>query len=186
MRDNNLNIAIFGGSFDPVHIGHEKIVQKVLDTLDLDKLIVVPTYLNPFKEKYHLNPKIRYELLELLFEENSQVEISDFEILQEKPIPSIKTIEYFKNKYNPKKIFLIIGADNLKQLHTWKNFDKLNSLVTFVVISREGYEVKNDIIQFISIKLDIHISSTELRENLNLDFIPKKIEQKVKEIWKQE
>ncbi len=181
-----MNIAVFGGSFDPPHIGHEQIVHKVIDSLDIDKLIIVPTFLNPFKTKYHFEPQIRFEFLNKLFENDIKVTVSDFEILNNKPTPTIKTIQHFKNIYNPSKIYLIIGSDNLEKLHLWDNFEKLKELVHFVVISRDGYEAKNDIIQFINIKLDIPVSSTSLRENLNLDLVPTKIQTKVKELWKKE
>ena len=180
-----MNIAIFGGSFDPPHIGHENIVLKVLDTVDIDKLIVVPTYLNPFKNKFHLNPLDRFDLLHNLFD-NDKIEVSRFEINQNKAVPSIETINHFKRLYTPHNIYLIIGADNLKSLHMWNNFEELSRIVKFIVISRDGYEAKNDIIQFINIKMDIKISSTILRKNFDLQYIPQKIQQKAKQLWKKE
>ncbi len=179
-----MNIALFGGSFDPPHIGHQSIVYEVLKKVDIDKLIVVPTFLNPFKIKSHFSPNDRLELVKELFNNDKKVEVSDFEVLQNKSIPSINTVEYIKQKFNTENIYLIIGTDNIKLLHLWKDFDKLKQLVTFIVISRDGYEEKNDIIQTINIKLDINISSTTLREDLDLKYIPKKIEQKVRELWK--
>ena len=182
-----MNIAIFGGSFDPPHIGHESIAYKVLDHLnmDIDKLIIVPTYLNPFKNEFHLNPLDRFELLNNLFD-NDKIEVSKFEINQNKAVPSVETISHFKRTYTPQNIYLIIGADNLKSLHKWHNFEKLTKLVKFIIISRDGYEVKDDIIQFINIKMDIKISSTVLREKFDLKYIPIKIQQKVKQLWKKE
>ena len=181
-----MNIALFGGSFDPPHIGHESIVYEVLKKINIDKLIVIPAFLNPFKIKSHFTPNDRLELIKELFSTDQRVDVSDFEVLQNKATPSIKTVEYLKEKYNPENIYLIVGADNIKSLHLWQDFDKLNQLVTFIVISRDGYEEKHDIIQVINIKLDINISSTTLREDLDLKYIPKKIEQKVKELWKKE
>ncbi|MEA2050076.1 MAG: nicotinate (nicotinamide) nucleotide adenylyltransferase [Campylobacterota bacterium] len=186
MTTTNKNIAIFGGSFDPIHIGHESIINKSLKILDIDKLIVVPTFLNPFKNRYHLEPTIRYQLIKELFSDNQHIEVSNFEILRDEATPSIITVNYFKKLYNPKKIYLIIGSDNIKKLDLWQDFNKLKELVSFVVITRERYEVKNDIIQFTNIKLDMPISSTQLRKNLNMDLIPKKIQQKVKQVWKKE
>lgn len=180
-----MNIAIFGGSFDPPHIGHETIVYKVLDIQIIDKLLIVPTYLNPFKNEYHLNPQDRFELLNNLFS-NDKIEISKFEINQNRAVPSIETIEHFKRVYTPHNIYLVIGADNLKSIHLWNNFERLNKLVKFIVISRDGYEVKDDIIQFINIKMDINISSSTLRKKFDLKYIPEKIQQKVKQLWKKE
>lgn len=174
-----MNIAIYGGSFDPVHIGHEKIIESVALLNDIDKLFVVPTFLNPFKSTFHFTPIQRYEFLCDLFSNKEKVKISDYEISNNKPTPSIKTVEYFKRKYNPSKIFLVIGADNLAKLHKWENFEKLKSEVEFIVVTRRGYEVKNDIIPFRKIDLNIDISSSFLRDKLDIDFIPKKIQKKV-------
>jgi len=181
-----VNIAIFGGSFDPPHIAHENIVNEVIENINADKLFVVPTYLSPFKDKYHLEPKERFELLTTLFEEDKKVEVIDFEIKQNRAVPTIETVKYLNETYNPKNIYLVIGADNLQTLHLWNDFEQLQELVKFIVISREGYEVKNDIIHFKAINMDIDISSTFLRDNFDLKYIPKKIQQKVKNIWKKD
>ncbi len=181
-----MNIALFGGSFDPPHIGHEQIVLEALKLLDIKKLVVVPAFLNPFKIKSHFLPQDRLTLIKELFNNIDKIDVSDFEIVQNKPITSIITVQHLQNIYKPHKIYLIIGADNLKSLHLWDNFDKLSQLVTFVAISRDGYEEKNDIIEVINIQLDINISSTTLRENLDLKYIPNKIEQKVIQLWKKE
>lgn len=181
-----MNIAIFGGSFDPIHIGHEMIINKLSHLSYINKLIVVPTYLNPFKKKFHLSPEKRFEILNQMYEKNQDILISDFEINRGESTPSIITVEHFKKFYNPDKIYFIIGADNLKTLHLWDSFDKLNSLVEFIVINRDGYEVKNDIIQFKVINMNIDISSTSLREKFEVKYIPKKIQQKVTTIWNKE
>lgn len=181
-----MNIAIFGGSFDPVHIGHEKIISSLSQLSYIHKIIVVPTFLNPFKKKYHLHPRDRFEILEQMYENNKQIEISNFEILQGEATPSIITVEHFKKLYKPKKIFLVIGSDNLQSLHRWDNFEKLQELVEFIVINRDGYEVKNDIIQFKTINMNINVSSSALRKKFDLHYIPKKIQEKVNDIWNKE
>ena len=181
-----MNIAIYGGSFDPVHIGHEKIINELSRIAYIDKLIVVPTYLNPFKKQYLLHPTVRYDILRQMYDVNPDVLISDFEIKRNETTPSIITVEHYKKLYQPKKIFLIIGSDNLKSLHLWDNFEKLNELVEFIVVNRDGYEVKNDIIQFKIINMNINISSSSLRDKLDIKYIPKKIQKKVTDIWNKE
>ncbi len=181
-----MTIAIFGGSFDPPHIAHEKIAYKVLDKLDIKKVFIVPTYLSPFKNDFKLSPQDRFELMDTLFKDNKNIEVSKFEINQHKPVPSVETVKHFKNLYSPNKIYFVIGSDNLEKLPLWTSFNELNSLVEFIVVSREGYEVKNDIISFINVKMNIDISSTSLKENLQLEYIPDKIKQKVLKIWKKE
>ncbi len=176
-----MNIALYGGSFDPIHKGHEAIINELLKLEDIDRLFVVPTYLNPFKSSFHFTPVQRYDLLKDLLKDKEKVEVCDFEILNNKATPTIETVEFLKKKYSPDKIYVVIGADNLEKLHLWKDFERLNTLVEFIVVTRNGYEAKNDIIRFKRIDLDINISSSYLRDELNLDYIPKKIVKKVLE-----
>jgi nicotinate-nucleotide adenylyltransferase len=169
-----VKIAIFGGSFDPVHIGHQTIVKEAIKSLDIDKLLVVPTYLNPFKSKYHLEPKIRLELLEKVFKNLSQIEVSDYEITQGKAVYSIQTVKYYKNLYNTDKIYLIIGEDNLKSLDEWFGIEELQSLVEIVVARRSAHKEEKTL-NYKTLCLDINISSSELRDTLDLKYIPNEI-----------
>lgn len=181
-----MDIAVFGGSFDPPHIGHEQIVNLALQELKVDKLFMVPTFLNPFKDSFHLSPNKRFELLQELFKENKKVEICDYEILQNKKTTTFETISFLKNNYKIDTIYLIIGADNLKNIHLWYNFLELRELVSFVVVTRDGIELTNDYVKPTYLQLDIDASSTVLRKNMNFDLIPENLKKKVKEIWKQE
>ena len=177
-----MKIAIFGGSFDPPHIGHETIINEAVTQLDVNKLIVVPTFLNPFKNYSYLDADKRLFLLKKLFEKKDKIDISDFEILKNRTVFSIETIKHLQQLYKPSKIYFIIGADNLEKLHLWKEFDELKNIVEFVAVTRNGYLNENyDRIK--TLNVDINISSTKLRDNLDLDFIPKKIQKDVKLIW---
>jgi nicotinate-nucleotide adenylyltransferase len=181
-----MDIAIFGGSFDPFHIGHEKIVKIILQTLNIDKLFIIPTFLNPFKNNSHLDANIRLELLNILYSNSDDIEIIDYEVKQNKKVSTYETINYLKNKYNINKIYLIIGADNLKDIHLWYNFKNLNKLVQFVVISRNNIKLTSKYINPIYIPFNEDISSTQLRKNMELKNIPTKIQNKVKKLWKLE
>ena len=169
-----MRIAIFGGSFDPLHIAHVAIVNDSLKKLDIDKLIIVPTYLNPFKNSFYLDPITRFELLKKVFYKFDNVEISDYEITQQKPSYSIDTVNYLKNLYKPSKIYLIIGEDNMENLEKWYKYDELKKLVEFVIASRAGFESKKAN-EFKCLDINIDISSTQLREKINLDYIPREI-----------
>jgi len=80
--------------------------------------------------------------------------------------------------------YLIVGADNLKNIHLWYNIDKLKDLVEFVVISRDKYPLKSNYINIKTISLNTDISSSKLREKMELKYIPKQIQNKVKKLWK--
>lgn len=177
-----MKIAIFGGSFDPPHIGHEAIVNVALKELDIDKLVIVPTFLNPFKKHSFLNAYDRLFLVQKLFKNNSIIDVSDYEIKQNKSVYSIQTVKYLKQLYKATQIYFIIGADNLEKLHLWHQFDELNSLVTFVVANRNGFLNTNyDNIRTLNVSMDT--SSTNLRESLDLNYIPQTIKTDVKNIW---
>ena len=169
-----MRIAIFGGSFDPIHIAHVMIVRKALKELDIDMLIIVPTYLNPFKNSFYLNPQTRFKLLEKVFKEFDKIRLCNYEINQQKASYSIDTVNYLKDLYKPSKIYFIIGEDNLENLDKWHEIDKLRSLVEFVVASRKGFESKKAK-EFKNLDINIDISSTSLRDKINFDYIPTEI-----------
>ena len=172
-----MRVAIFGGSFDPPHTGHEQIIQKALQKLDIDVLFVVPTYLNPFKKNFFAPPNLRYKWVKKLLSPYKKTKVLDYELRQNRPVPTIETVKYLLNKYDIDKIYLIIGADNLKKLHHWKDFDTLRKLVTFVVATREEIPIPKGLQ-----KLEVHanISSTKLRNNIDKSMLPEII---ADEIW---
>ncbi len=165
-----MRIAIFGGSFDPPHVGHIRIVQQALEELPVDLLIVVPTYLNPFKKRFVAPPQLRLRWLKKIFAPYPKVLVSDFEIAQGRPTYAIETVEYFKRRFAPEKIFYIIGSDNLVSLHKWKNYRRLEKEVEFVVATRGDAKIPR---RYRVLKVKVPISSTELREDPKLRYLPK-------------
>lgn len=178
-----MRLAIFGGSFDPVHTAHESIVYEAINVLDIDKIIVVPTYLSPFKSSFLIEPATRFNLLKKVFNKNEQIEICDFEIKQNRSVCTIETVNYLKNLYNPSKIYVIIGADNIKSLNKWHKIDELKELVEFVIVSRNGFE-SNKLKEFKVLNLDINISSSKLRKEIDLSYIPIQIKEDLKNLNK--
>ena len=176
-----MQLAIFGGNFDPIHIAHEAIVNKALDSLEIDKIIVVPTYLNPFKSSFHYEPNIRFNLLKKVFNNNPKIEICDYEINQNRPVYSIETVNYLKNLYKPSKIFIIIGEDNIRDLDKWNSINELKELAQFVIFKRTGFE-NNKLKDFKTLDINIDISSTQLREKVDLSYIPKQIKEDILEL----
>jgi nicotinate-nucleotide adenylyltransferase len=155
------SVALFGGSFDPPHIGHKAVVEAALNLKDIDKVVVIPTFLNPFKSSSHLSAKQRLQLTKKMFEKFERVEVSDFEVLKAHKVPSIITVEHLLKSYD--KVYLIIGADNLASLHKWQDYERLEKLVTFVVASRDNIEIPK---KYITLNVDEPISSTQIRKTL--------------------
>ena len=174
---NVQNAAIFGGSFDPPHNGHLSIIKRAIEKLDIDKLYVMPNFLNPFKHKSKASAQLRYEWLKKMTASMQKVSVSDFEIKKGYPVPTIETVEHFLHHYD--KIYFIIGADNLDKLHKWQDYERLQQLVSFVVATRQGQRSKD----FICLDVDENISSTQMRQNPQKDCIPPSIYKQVKETY---
>lgn len=180
-----MKIAVFGGSFDPVHIGHKAVVDAALKNLDINRLIIVPTYLNPFKNSFYFEPKIRFNLLEKVFLSYEKVKLSDYEINKQKPCYSYDTVVYLKDKYQASKVYFIIGEDNLQSLDKWHKIEELKGEVEFVVAKRSN--LSKDILKdYKVLDIDVKISSTNLRQSLNLDFIPSAIKDDILKLQKKE
>ncbi|VEU61764.1 Probable nicotinate-nucleotide adenylyltransferase [Mesomycoplasma dispar] len=132
-------IAIYGGTFNPVHKAHLEIAKKAVDFLDLDKLFFVPNYISPLKKgaKNIADAKFRYEMLKLV--QIEKTEVCDFEIKARKISYTIDTVNYFAKKYPETKIFLIIGSDNLANFKFWKNYKEIIEKVQLVVFTRKNY-----------------------------------------------
>jgi nicotinate-nucleotide adenylyltransferase len=176
-------VAIFGGSFDPPHKGHQQIVEHATQNLEIDKLLVVPAYLNPFKHSSMASASKRLEWCQTLFANSDKVIVEDYEIKQGKSTYTSETVKHFNMQYNVK--YLIIGADNLSSLSKWHDFEMLNSQVTWVIATREGYRMDvNGLKNWIVLTLNAPVSSTEIREAHTMLHVDKKIEESVKNTLK--
>jgi len=174
------SIALFGGSFDPPHIGHTAVVKALEELPYIDEIIIMPTFLNPFKSSSHAPSELRFQWLEEIFKNSSNVTISRYEVNQNRAVPTLESVEYLLKTYT--KIYLVIGADNLASLELWNNYKKLKDKVTFLVASRDNIFVDN---HFIQLKIDENISSSMLREEMDISKIPRECAQKIKEFYKE-
>ncbi len=174
------NIALFGGSFDPPHIGHETIIKELTKLDYIDEIIVIPTFLNPFKSNSFAPARLRLEWLREIFSSEKTVKVSSYEVDQKRKVPTIESVKHFLKEYD--KIYLVIGADNLKNLHQWYKFDALQKLVTFIVVSRGKTEIPNN---FIHLDIDIKVSSTELRAKIDKNMLSKLNAEKILQYYKE-
>ena len=130
------NIAIFGGSFDPPHLGHLSIIDFVLEHFDIDMLIILVAYRNPFKSKVRLDANTRLRFMQILTEDYKNVVCSDYEISQDRAVESVDSILHFHKLYNPEKLYFIIGEDNLEKLPTWGGFEIFKKITDFIALAR--------------------------------------------------
>ena len=176
-----IKVAIFGGSFDPPHQGHQEIVRKALEKLDIDKLIVLPAFLNPFKESTLASPEQRLAWCQKLFDEREGVEVSDFEIKSGRPVYTSESLRYFQKQYDVR--YLIIGSDNLASITKWHDFEWINSSVTWVIAERELHPLEAGILRsWIPLQVDMPVSSTEIRQNGHSNMIDEQIREEVEKL----
>ena len=163
IKRKRLKVALFGGSFDPPHNGHIEVAQRALEQLDIDKIVVVPAWRNPFKSATHTDAATRYAWVEDSFDGIDGVVVSSYEIRANRPMPTIDTLIALSKIYDV--THLIIGADNLNRLQEWHRFTTLNSLVTWVVATRDAAAlIPVWLNRAILLHVDMPISSTRLRQ----------------------
>lgn len=177
-----MRVAVFGGSFDPPHIGHDMIVKKALSSLDIELLFITPTWLNPFKQGFFAPPKQRLKWVKALWQDLEKVQICEFELDSKRPTPTIETINYLYANFPIKKCFLIVGADNLQSLEKWQNYEELRKKVEIVVALRDGIKIPQSLKK---LQINANISSSKLRENLDFKSISPKILGSVREFYKE-
>ena len=121
-----MNIGLYFGTFNPVHVGHLIIANYMVEFTDLDQVWLVVTPQNPLKKKstlledYH-----RYAMVELAVEDNDKLKASNIEFNLPQPSYTINTLTYIKEKYPKHQFSLIMGEDNLRTLHHWKNHEQI-------------------------------------------------------------
>lgn len=138
-----MNIAIFGGSFDPFHKGHLYVLQEANKEVIFDKIIIIPTYQNPNKTRPLLSSKQRLVLLEKNLSNIQQalniadciLELSTHE--QTKTSYTIDTLKHFHKLYPQKNLHLILGSDSFLTLHLWKQYLELSNYCKFIIVRRD-------------------------------------------------
>ncbi|CAD2074103.1 putative nicotinate-nucleotide adenylyltransferase [Jeotgalicoccus coquinae] len=159
-----MKIGVFGGTFDPVHNGHINAFAETYIALELDKVIIVPTFISPFKKQTGSTDRHRLNMLKLAVKNYDFAEIDTFELDQQKVTYTYDTLNYLREKYPGDELYFIIGTDHFISFDKWANADKLHDLAKFVVLDRNDglYNVKPP---FIKLNTNIvEVSSTLIRE----------------------
>lgn len=158
------SIGIYGGTFDPIHHAHVILAREAREELGLDEVIFVPAAQSPHKRATRTAPAdIRLEMLRAALAGEPFFSIDERELHRPPPSFTIDTIEDFGRTHAGRKIFYLIGSDNLPTLETWHRIDDLLRLVEFVVLDRGGLEGE---VEFRIIRRSIDISSTEIRKRV--------------------
>lgn len=132
-------LALFGGSFDPVHLGHLLVAQAAREELALDRLFFIPAAQSPFKPAQP--PALaeeRLHLLRLALAGKSWCELDDQEIRRGGVSYTVDTVRDYLNRFRGGQLFYLIGGDHVAQLPKWRDANELARLVQFLVIPRPG------------------------------------------------
>lgn len=140
-----MKIALYFGSFNPIHIGHMAIANYVLEFTEVDAVWFVISPQNPFKSKQAmLQDYHRLELVARAIGDKKGYHSSNIEFSMPKPSYTIDTITYLEEKYPDNEYYLIMGADNLNTFHKWKNADLLMQKVKMLVYPRPGIKMPDN------------------------------------------
>jgi len=134
-----MKLGLFGGSFDPVHLGHLLIAQAAIEELGLDRLFFIPAAQSPFKPETQPAPApVRLQLLRLALAGRTNCEIDDQEIRRGGISYTIETLRDYARRFPQAELFCLIGADNAAKLNEWREASELARLAQFVVTPRPG------------------------------------------------
>ena len=136
-----IKIGILGGTFDPPHEGHLHISKIAIKKLNLNKVIWVVTKKNPLKPKPYLSIKTRISISKEINKNEKKIFVRYFDD-KIKSINTFNLLDYIKKKNPKKKLFFLIGADNLINFHKWKKWKKIPELAKIVVFARTRYSTK--------------------------------------------
>jgi len=132
-----LRAGLFGGTFNPIHLGHLRAAEEICEALTLDRMVFIPANIPPHKEGHELAaPTVRERCVAAAISENPLFELSRVELDREGPSYSIDTIKHFVAEYSGAELWFIVGEDAFAEIGSWYQFKELFSLVNIAVMSR--------------------------------------------------
>lgn len=183
---------MLGGTFDPPHLGHLVVAQDVVEALGLDRLLVIPAGDPPHRDAV-LPAPMRLELVREAFRGDDRIEVSGLETRREGPSYTVDTLARIREDRSPAELWLVVGVDQLRELHEWRAPERIAELARLAVMSREGErpepgDVRVDV-DFRPVEVTrVDLSSTRIRRRLREGrpiryLVPERIRQRVEEAW---
>lgn len=185
-------LGVFGGTFDPPHVGHRVVARDVVEGLELDRLLVVPAGRPPHREA-RLPAALRLELVREAFRGDDRIGVSDLEVAGEGPSYTVETLARIRRERSPDELWCVIGADQLRELDTWREPRRIAELARLAVMSRAGRRPSPDDapidVAFTPVEVTrVDLSSTRIRERLRAGrsiryLVPDRIRERIVEAW---
>jgi nicotinate-nucleotide adenylyltransferase len=157
-------IAIYGGTFDPIHHAHLILAREAIESLGLHKVILVPAAISPLKKSAPVaSGELRLAMLQAAIKAEPEFEADECELLRPPPSYTIDTVEEIRSRESEASVYCLIGEDNIEQLPQWHRFADLKKIVRFVVLDRSGKQPSHS---YQLIRRRIDISATEIRRRV--------------------
>ncbi len=139
-------IAIYGGTFDPVHSGHLEIARRVSELFAIDEFLFVPARVAPHKSDREVTSALhRHAMLALATREDPRLCVSTFELEAPERQYTVDTLAHFRSRFGAAvRMFFVMGADSWSEITTWREWQRLMTLANLIVVTRPGYEVASD------------------------------------------
>ncbi|MFW6133988.1 MAG: nicotinate (nicotinamide) nucleotide adenylyltransferase [Elusimicrobiota bacterium] len=170
-----MSYILFGGLFDPPHLGHLEIADSAYNKIKPEQLIWIPSRYPPHRKVDGLDGRKRYDMLKWRFKNNDRFTVSDIELDKQHSGYSIETIQRFKNKFKSGKIYFLIGSDEAENFKKWKDWKKIIEKTTIIIGRRKKKinipdRLKNNAV-ILENKIK-NISSSEIRYKIrnNIEF----------------
>lgn len=170
-----MRIGLYGGTFDPIHLGHLIVIENAINQMDLDRVIILPSSNPPHKKhKDKTKADIRVEMVAEAIKDNPKIILSTFESTDNVVRYTHDTLEYFTSKLPNHEIFYIMGEDSFVTIDTWRNYEKILDY-NIIVFARSGIDNNSTLIKkvdkirkdnsniYLIDILNINISSTLIR-----------------------
>lgn len=182
-----MRIGVFGGTFDPPHVGHLLLASDALESLRLDRLIFVPTGTQPLKVGAPpvASARERLEMVRLAVADDACYTVDDTEITRKGLSYTVDTLEHLREQYPGAQVFLVLGEDALATFEKWRNPERIRELATLAVMRRTGtdaarVETVAEGVLIVSTRR-VDVSATEIRERLRAEksikgFVPESVE----------
>lgn len=177
-------MALFGGTFDPIHSSHVSMALRLADALSLDAVLLMPTYVPPHKIRERMaSAQHRLAMCRLAAQEHPILQVSDMEIARGGASFTVDTLTALTEKYPDTEWYVITGADMFCTLRTWHRFSELKKMATFCTVPRDGVsaeelnryaeELRADGVScYVDAQAEAPISSTAIREHIAADTLP--------------
>jgi nicotinate-nucleotide adenylyltransferase len=134
-------IGLFGGTFNPIHLGHLRGAEDIRESFGLERVIFIPAAIPPHKAIENvIEPRSRLEMVEMSTVANPAFSVSDAELERPGKSYSIDTVRYFRERHPDSVFYFILGKDAFEEIETWKDYRNLFSFCSFIVMVRPGFE----------------------------------------------